>query len=157
MITEIKIFIGFLIVFVITIITYVIGIFVDTASYGVIGHASFFIGVISLSCSLWVAWLANSIKSYHTSTISLNSLSWFVNEHMELMAKKSRDGKMPFAAKMMLYNQIENALLVCLFIDSSARKMLKVASHRLKNEECYYADMLNTVREAISIACKNLN
>lgn len=157
MITEIKIFIGFLIAFVITIISYFVGIFVDSTSYGVIGHASFFIGVISLSCSLWVAWLANSIKSYHTSTISLNFLSEFVDKRMEPMAKKSRDGRMPFAVKMMLHNQIENALLVCLFRDSSARKMLEVASQRLKNEECYYADMLNTVREAISIACKNLN
>ena len=154
---EKKILSAFLTALPLTIVAYVVGLIVDENSYGIIAHVSFFLGVMSLLCSLWVAWMAYSIKSHKRSTVSLESLSSFVSNVVEPMAAKSKDGKMPTSAKLMLRNQIKNTLLVCNLMDCAAREMLVNAVASLETNECYYDDVLHTVRGAVCVATKNLN
>ena len=78
--SERNICIIFLMLAIISFVGYIVGLNIDEGTYRIIDHTTFWQGLTSLCCSIWVALLASSIRNYKRINTSITALAAFLEE-----------------------------------------------------------------------------
>ena len=155
--SERNICIIFLMLAIISFVGYIVGLNIDEGTYRIIDHTTFWLGLTSLCCSIWVALLASSIRNYKRINTSISALSTFLEEQIIPERENSKNDKMEERERLSLRNQISNTLCCCVYIDSEAKKILKKMEIQLAKKPCYYKDIIQSMKLAIQHANDNNN
>lgn len=142
---------------IISFVGYIVGLNIDEGTYRIIDHTTFWLGLTSLCCSIWVALLASSIRNYKRINTSISALSTFLEEQIIPERENSKNDKMEERERLSLRNQISNTLCCCVYIDSEAKKILKKMEIQLAKKPCYYKDIIQSMKLAIQHANDNNN
>lgn len=155
--SERNICIIFLLLAIISFVGYIVGLNIDEGTYRIIDHTTFWLGLTSLCCSIWVALLASSIRNYKRINTSITALSAFLEDQIIPERENSKNDKMEERERLSLRSQISNTLCCCVYIDSEAKKILKKMEIQLAKKPCYYKDIIQSMKLAIQHANDNNN
>lgn len=155
--SERNICIIFLMLAIISFVGYIVGLNIDEGTYRIIDHTTFWLGLTSLCCSIWVALLASSIRNYKRINTSITALATFLEEKIIPEQEKAKKDRMEECERLSLRNQIANTLCCCKHIDSEAKKIFKQLMTQLESKKCHYKDVIQSMKLAIKHANDNNN